>query len=113
MQVKTHPTHALKTKRIIYGLLISVVVSFGVTLYAQEKLSNQIIVNYSTAVGLFSLVSMLLIVLLRALVCRCPVCKAWLTKQVKVDIDTEARKFVCEKCKIIWDSKVKLTYGSN
>jgi len=113
MQIKTHPTHALKTRRIIYGLLILVVVSFGVTYFAQENLSNQTIVNYSVVVGLVSMISMLITALMRALMCRCPVCKAWLVKQVKVEIDTDTRKFICKKCNTIWDSKVQLTYGSN
>jgi len=113
MQVRIHPTHALTTRRIIYGLLVMVLASFAVTYYVQVNLSNQLIVNYSVAVGLVSLIFMLLIVLLRALVCSCPVCKTWLTKQIKVDIDSDTRKFVCEKCNTIWDSKVQLTFGSD
>ena len=113
MQVKIHPTHALKTRQIIYGLLILILASFGATYFAQENLSNQTIVNYSVGVGLVSGICMLLIILLRALVCRCPVCKTWLTKQVKVNIDEDTRKFICKKCNTIWDSKVQLTYGSN
>ena len=69
MQVKIYPTHALKTRRIIYGLLILVAASFGVTYFAQENLSNQTIVNYSVVVGLVSMISMLITALMRALVC--------------------------------------------
>jgi len=113
MQRKIHPNHASITRWILFGLFLLVMSSYAVVMYAQEILLNQMIVNYSATVGLVSMILFLAILLFRALICRCPVCKQWLTKQEKVNIDNETRKFICKKCNIIWDSKVQLAYGSN
>lgn len=61
-------------------------------------------------VGLFmlSVAAFLLLAVIRAQMCRCPTCRGWLFTQVKVDTDTESRRFVCKACKVIWDTKIAL-----
>ena len=111
MERKPHPNHALKTRWMAIGLFLLTLLSWGVGYYSERYLSNKKLLSYSIFFFVIFMICMFLMLALRALICRCPKCKKWLIKQEKVNIDHETRKFICEKCNIIWDSKVQLSYG--
>jgi len=112
MKREVHPSHAKITKLALIIIALVVFTSWGLGFYVQEKLSNQQLVNILVLICIGFFAIFLLIFVLRAYICKCPVCKTWLFKQEKVE-DGESRKFICHSCNTIWDSKVKLIIGGD
>ena len=109
MQELHHPTHArttLKAMMILLGIMTAIFVS---AFYFNNHDGSSIqSISFAVAFILCGAIFMA-IAILRAYICKCATCGNWLTEQVKVDTDEFSRKFVCQQCKIMWDSKVKLT----
>ncbi len=74
---------------------------------------EDVILHWCIVIALISTAFFLLIVAMRAKMCRCPQCKSWLFRQVKVDTDTEPRVFICSTCNVAWNSGVVLTFGGD
>jgi hypothetical protein len=82
--------------------------AFTVAFHVDYAIS-QVFIGLAMAGGALTM----LLALLRAQMCRCPQCKSWLFRQLKVDTDTEPRLFVCNRCSITWNSQVILTFGGD
>ena len=109
MQELPHPTHARTTLKAMMILLVLLLVIFISAFYFNNNDGSSIqSISFAVAFILGGALFMA-IAILRAYICKCATCGSWLTEQVKVDTDAYSRKFVCQQCKIMWDSKVKLT----
>lgn len=113
MEIKTYPTHAKNTNKIMIGLGIVAISGWDIGMAIGQHDQNPEIVNITVLFGLASVFGILIIGALRAFLIQCPGCKKLITHQIDVNISTESRKFCCKKCNIIWDSKVKYEFGGD
>ncbi len=100
--IKKHPTHFKLTSYVGGLLLISALVSFGVGIYFQQK--GQVELSHKFA--LFFLINTSLLIswlVFRMKLCKCPSCGKLLFKLVPGD-KHKSRKFICQKCNIIWET---------
>lgn len=108
MNTMIHPTHAKVTRMAMLACLMVTVVGFIAAFFVEYAISQLCIGIAMVGGALF-----LLLAAVRAKVCRCPQCKSWLFRQVKVDTDTEPRVFVCSTCNVAWNSEVVLSFGGD
>lgn len=100
--IKKHPTHFKISSHVGGILLILTLVSFGVGIYFQQK--GQVELSHKFALS-FLINAALLIswLVFRMKLCKCPSCGKLLSKLALGD-KHKSRKFICQKCNIIWDT---------
>ena len=108
MKILIHPTHA-RTTRVAMIVCLAITVVALVAAFFVDFAASQILL----AVAMVAFIIFMLLAFLRAQVCRCPQCGAWLFRQVNVDTDTHPRWFICKHCKVIWNSRVVLAIGGD
>jgi hypothetical protein len=113
VEIKIHPTHARNTKIIMVGLGIVTISSWGVAMVFGQFDQNPGLVNVCALFSIISGFGLIIISSLRAFLIQCPICKKLLTEQVTVNKSIESRKFCCQKCNVIWDSKVTYEFGGD
>jgi hypothetical protein len=100
--IKKHPTHFRISSYIGGFLLVLAIVSFGVGIYLQQK--GQIELSHKFAFSfLISCALLISWLFFRMKLCKCPSCGKWLSKLAAGD-KSKSRKFICDKCNIIWDT---------
>jgi len=108
MDVRPHPTHARTTGRLAAIFALLAVIAWPIGFFysdgSGESVRDILLVSSILLFGTLAL----FVFALRAYICKCPNCERWLTKQEKVDIDEQPRRFICQHCNVSWDSKVKL-----
>ncbi|HNL76925.1 MAG TPA: hypothetical protein PKL33_05585 [Accumulibacter sp.] len=113
MEVRPHPTHARTTKNIMIGFGIIAVLGWAIAMVIGRHGQNPEIVTRIIFVVVTSGFGIFLLAPIRAYLLICPSCKKLLTKQLPVNITTETRKFCCQRCNVIWDSKVQYEFGGD
>jgi len=110
MNQRIHPNHHRLTLLIIGILMIPVIVAFPLGFYFSNKYGGDSRQTFSCVltVMVFGTLAFALTIA-RGFFCFCYQCKSLLLKQVKLDQEEETRKFICEKCQITWDSKIKIS----
>lgn len=76
--------------------------SFGIGVYFQKngpvELSHKFALSF-----LINTVLLISWLIFRMKLCKCPSCGKWVHKLVPEDKD-KSRKFICQRCKIIWET---------
>ncbi|MEC5385220.1 hypothetical protein VVD49_05765 [Uliginosibacterium sp. H3] len=111
MKLLPHPSHARTTLKAILALfgLDAVVLCAGLY-FGDGSRESTTDLFFAVAFIVLGLMAMALLVL-RAYLCRCPQCGVWLSYQPKPVNPEAPRKFVCKFCRVVWDSKVRMTLG--
>ena len=113
VEIKIHPSHARNTKYIIVGLGAVVISGWAIGMIIGQHNQNPEIINIIAIIMVISGFGIFIVTSLRAFLLKCPSCKKLLAKQVPVNVSTETRKFCCNKCNVIWDSKVQFEFGGD
>jgi hypothetical protein len=100
--IKKHPTHLKNTGYVGGLLLIFALSSFGIGIYLQQN--NRIDLSHIFAFTFLISSALLLVWLIfRMKLCKCPTCGKWLSERTITDKHT-SRKFICRKCNTIWET---------
>jgi len=106
MEYKLHPTHARTTRFTIIILIIIAITEWAVGMgltYIYGRYG--VVENIWAGLWVLLIISVIAVGFLRRKLCRCPACKKWLTKKVKLP-EVETIVFVCADCEISWDTGI-------
>lgn len=111
MKTMLHPTHARTSRGVVGAFLACAALAFMAVFYFTDRSGTSAADIYGVSAFIGFGAAAMLVGLVRAFVCKCPGCGAWLTEQTEPDTDYASRKFACRACNVNWDTKVRLSIG--
>ncbi len=107
MIIRLHPTHARTTRIVMFVLLGCAAIAFwaGFHFNDHDGSSKQSLMLVGAFMALGT--AAMLVAVARAYVCKCPECQAWLLERKKTTPELMTRVFICRRCNMAWDSKLR------
>lgn len=103
-----HPTHARFTRSLIAALFAMAAITWIAGYHAQESMEDQFLVNALVLIFMISGGCLMLAMVARDKLSRCPRCKCWLRSKGQAS-EGGTRIFACVRCGIDWDARVPVS----
>lgn len=108
MKHRAHPTHARYTRLIMIGTLVVAAAAWISAYLANESSGKDDWKTTSIVIYLLGAGALMMQMVLRDTISRCPQCKTWLRSKGQAS-ERGTRIFRCAKCGVDWDTGVQIS----